>query len=118
MSETRQNAIMVAVLIFLAGAAVFGCMVLQKLERIVVVAEKVDRRLEAMMKAAAPVGRAAIKKGSEVLHTVDGEELAESATKGIKEIGAAAKKRMIELLEKEAKRKLEQQQRAAPPAGG
>jgi hypothetical protein len=100
MKESFQRVIVVSVVVLVAGAAVFGLLVLQKLERITQVAERTEAKLDLIIEAAAPVGRAAVEKGAEALSRIDAEELGRSATDSVKEIGAAAKQRLLEHLEK------------------
>ena len=96
MSSISQKVLIGCTVAFVLGAFVFGLLVLKKLERIVQVSEKMDARVEHIMEAAAPVGKAAVEKGVQVLESVDSQELGQRTTDGIKEIGGAAKKRVLD----------------------
>jgi hypothetical protein len=100
MKESYQKIIVISVVALAAGAIVFGVLVLERLERITQVAERTEAKLDRILAAAAPVGRAAVKKGAEALNEMDAEGLADSAADGLKEIGSAAKQKLIEHLEK------------------
>lgn len=100
MKESYQTIIVISVLVLAIGAVVFGVLVLARLERITQVAERTEAKLDRIIKATAPVGRAAVKKGAEALGQMDADDLGKSAAEGLKEIGAAAKQRLVEHLEK------------------
>ena len=87
-----------------------------KLERVVSIAERQERRAMAVLQAGAPLGAAVVKKGTEVVSTVDGEHLAESATSGlkdlggatqdgVKEIGSALKRKVLKMIEEGSAKK-------------
>lgn len=99
MKESYQRIVVVSVVALVVGAVVFGVLVLNRLERITLVAERAEARLSRIAEAAAPVGQAAVEKGAEALNQMDAEDLGRSATEGLKELGAAAKQRLIERLE-------------------
>ena len=92
--------IIVAAVVALAGAAIiFGVLVLQRLERMTQVAERTEEKLDRIIEATAPLGKEAVARGVDALREVDTEQLGKSATEGIKEIGAAGKKRLLEYLD-------------------
>ena len=101
-TEKYQRIIAGAVMILVIGAIVFGVQVIRRLDRMVLVAERTEEKLDGIIKAAAPVGRAAVEKGAEVLRSVDHEDMAESASSGLKDIGEAAKSRAIRFLEEQS----------------
>lgn len=84
--------------IFVIGAAVFAVIALQKLDRVVVVVENVNAKVDRVAEAAAPLGKAAVEKGVDALDAMDTDDLGRSATDGVKEIGRAAKQRAIDAL--------------------
>jgi hypothetical protein len=100
MNESNQKIVVVAIVALLVVAVVFGVLVLQRLERITQVAERTEGKLDCIIEVAAPVGRAVVEKGTEALSTMDAEALGKSASDGLKELGTAAKVRMLEHLEK------------------
>ena len=100
MKENYQRIIVGAVVILVIGAIVFGVQVIRRLDRMVLVAERTEEKLDGIIKAAAPVGRAAVEKGAEVLRSVDHEDMAESASSGLKDIGEAAKRIPLDFTEK------------------
>ena len=100
MKELYQKIIVISVVVLAVGAVVFGVLVLDRLERITQVAERTEVKLDRIVEAAAPVGQAALTKGAEALGKMDAEDLGKSATDGLKELGSAAKQRLIEHLEK------------------
>lgn len=75
---------------------VFGIIITQKLERVVLVAERTEEKLDGVLRAASPVGRAALEKGIQVMENVDEDALARSAEQGVKEVGSAAKGKLLE----------------------
>src|SRR5215471_17874661 len=81
-----------------AGAAVFAVLVLQKLDRVVTVAENLNEKVDRAVAAAAPLGKAAVEKGVATLDSVDTEDLGKSGTEGVKEIGRAAKEKALEFI--------------------
>jgi hypothetical protein len=87
-------------LIFVVGGAVFAVMALNKLDRVVVVVENVNAKVDRAAEAAAPLGKAAVERGVEALEAVDTNDLGRSATEGLKDIGRTAKQRAIEALKK------------------
>lgn len=106
-NEKRTETIYLQLLLGLAicaviGGAVFGMIVLQKLERVVVVAENLNSTVNRAAQAAAPLGRAAIERGIDAVEKVDTDALGKSATEGVKEIGRAAKDKVIEHIKKKA----------------
>ena len=78
----------------------FGFLVVEKLERITQAAERTEAKLDRIIEATAPVGRAAVEKGAEALRKMDADDLGKSAAQGLKDLADAAKKRLIEHLEK------------------
>ncbi len=90
--------LIVLALVVVAGAGVFAILVLQKLNRVVVVVEHVNAQIDRAVAAAAPLGTAAVEKGVKTLDAVDTDDLGKSATEGVKEIGRSAKEKAIELI--------------------
>lgn len=92
-------------LVFLVGAAVFACLALRKLDRVVIVVENVNDKVNRAADAAAPLGQAAVDRGVQALDAVDTEDLGRAATEGVKAIGRSAKERAIEIIrQKQAER--------------
>ncbi len=102
MSEKYQRLLVGAVMVFVAGAMVFGFLVVQKLERMVVIAERSEAKIDRFIEATAPLGKATVEKGAKMIESVDHEEMTDSAQKGIKEIGTAAKQHLLEYMDKKA----------------
>ena len=100
MSETRQNVLIGLALLLVVGAGCFGYQVLAKLERVVGAAERTEGKLDRILEATAPLGKAAVEKGTLVLENIDEHEMADSATSGIKDIGNAAKRKLTEMIQK------------------
>ncbi len=100
MKESYQKLLVAAVGVLVVATVAFGLMAISRLERITQVAERTEAKLDKILEAAAPVGRAAVEKGVDAVNNIDAEDLGRSTTKGIKDIGAAAKSRLIEELEK------------------
>ena len=86
---------------FLISFIIIGILALQKVERMTAVAESVNGKLDTIMTAGAPLGHAAVEKGVETLKGVDAGDLSKGATQGIKDVGAAAKAKAMELLGKD-----------------
>ncbi|MDB5293453.1 MAG: hypothetical protein JWL69_4694 [Phycisphaerales bacterium] len=109
MNKTNERVLVVAAvaLVILMGVSCYAA--LQKLERIAQVTERMDARLGQAMEAAAPVGHAAVEKGVQALNEVDAKDLGKSATNGVKQIGAAAKERALELMKSSKKDKTDQE---------
>ncbi len=105
MKESYQKIIAISVVALVVAAVVFGLLALERLERITQVAERTEAKLDRIIEVAAPVGQAAIQKGADALNEIDSEELAHSASEGLKEIGSAAKKSLIKHLEKHEAKK-------------
>jgi len=101
MKDTYQKIIVVAVLVIAATCVVVGLLLLQRVERITRVAERTEAKIDIIFEAAAPLGREAIDTGVEALQQVDTEDLGRSATEGLKEIGAAAARRLTECIDAE-----------------
>src|SRR5262245_49487213 len=80
------------------GAGLFAMLVLQRLNRVVVVVENVNTQVEREAEATAPLGKAAGEKGVKPLEAVDTDDLGKSATEGVKEIGRSAKERAIQYI--------------------
>jgi hypothetical protein len=85
-------------LVFLVGAALVAFIAMNKLDRVVVVVENVNAKVDRFAEAAAPIGKAAIEKGVKAIDAVDTEDLGKSATEGVKEIGRAAKQKAIDAI--------------------
>ncbi len=92
--------LVILAVLFLLGSAVFAVLVLQKLERAVLVTESVNAKLDRVADAMAPVGRAAIGKSMEALENVDAEDLGKSAKEGVKKIGKAATDKATQWIKK------------------
>ncbi|PQO40202.1 hypothetical protein [Blastopirellula marina] len=100
MSETRQNVLIGLALLLVVGAGFFGYQTLSKLERVVGAAERTEAKLDRIVAATAPLGKAAVEKGTLVLENIDEKDLGAAATGGIKEIGVSAKRKLSELIDK------------------
>jgi hypothetical protein len=85
-------------LVTVGGAGLFAGLVVQRLNRVVVVVENVNSQVDRAVAAAAPIGKAAVERGVKTLEAVDTDDLGKSATEGVKEIGRSAKERAIELI--------------------
>jgi hypothetical protein len=105
MSRTNERVLVAAAVTLVVLMAITCFAALKKLERIAQVTERMDARLGHAMDAAAPVGHAAVEKGVQALNQVDANELGKSATSGVKQIGAAAKERALDLLKTSKKEK-------------
>jgi len=92
------RALVVLGLVAVGGAGVFAVLVLQRLNRVVVVVENVNAQVDRAVAAAAPLGKAAVERGVKTLDAVDTDDLGKSAAEGVKEIGRSAKERAIELI--------------------
>lgn len=100
MKESYQRIVVVSIVMLIGAAVIFGMLALDRLERIANVAERTELKLDRIIEAGAPLGRVAVKKGTAALENVDADDLGKSTTNGLKEIGSAAKKRLIEHIEK------------------
>src|SRR5262245_7671272 len=85
-------------LVTVGGAGLFAGLVVQRLNRVVVVVENVNSQVDRAVAAAAPLGKAAVERGVKTLDAVDTEDLGKSATEGVKEIGRSAKEKAIEYI--------------------
>jgi hypothetical protein len=85
-------------LVTVGGASLFAVLVLQRLNRVVVVVENVNSQVDRAVAAAAPLGKAVVERGVKTLDAVDTDDLGKSATEGVKEIGRSAKERAIEFI--------------------
>ena len=97
----QWGALLGLAILFLVGFSWFAVQVLAKLERVVVVAENLEKKVDQAVQAAAPLGREAVEKGVQTLKQVDTESLGQSATEGVKDIGQAAKSRAIDWIKKQ-----------------
>ncbi|MEO0964080.1 MAG: hypothetical protein AAFY08_03080 [Planctomycetota bacterium] len=79
--------------------AIASMMALRALDRLTTVAENMDRRTEAIVRAAAPVGEKIVERGVDVLDQMETEELAEQTSENLKEVGEAAKDTALQILE-------------------
>lgn len=97
-SNSGQTLLLVVVCVL--GLAVIGggMRTIMLLERIVLVSERMEARAVAAIEAAKPVGKAAVEKGTAVLEGIDANDLSQAATKGAKEVGAAAKEKLLKKL--------------------
>ena len=96
MDKKNQNILVTSAVVAVVAIIVFGIVITQKLERVVQVAERTENKLNGIIEAASPVGKAAVEKGVNVLNNVDEQELADSAEQGVKEVGAVAKDKIVE----------------------
>jgi hypothetical protein len=90
--------VVIVALVAVGGAGLFAVLILQRLNRVVAVAENVNAQVDRVAAAAAPLGKAAVEKGVKTLEAVDSDDLGKSATEGVKEIGRSAKERAIEYI--------------------
>jgi len=96
MDKKNQSVVVISAVVAVVAIIVFGIVITQKLERVVQVAERTEDKLNRIMEAASPVGKAAVEKGVNVRNNVDEKELADSAEQGVKEVGAVAKDKIVE----------------------
>ena len=107
----KTKVVIVGMLVIVLMIFGFGMSALNKLERIVQIAERTEQkidvaikktgeRVDAVVKTLAPLGNETVKKGIQIVKEVDGGEIGDAATSGMKEIGAAAKSRLIDLMKK------------------
>ena len=96
MDKRHQQILVYSAVAGLISMIVLGVVVIQKLERVVQVAERTEQKLNGIIEAASPVGRAAVEKGVGVLNSVDEGELARSAEESVKAVGAAAQSKLLE----------------------
>jgi hypothetical protein len=94
--KKHQNIIVCSAVVTLITVIVLGVLVIQKLERVVQVAERTEQTLNGIVQAASPVGRAAVEKGVSILNSVDDDELARAAEDTVKEVGAVAKGKLLD----------------------
>ena len=99
MDKKNQQILVISAVVAVISVIVIGTIVVQKLERVVQVAERTEDKLNRIMEAASPVGKAAVEKGVNVLNNVDEKELADSAEQGVKEVGAVAKDKILEWID-------------------
>ena len=100
MAEKYQAVVVATIVLFMIATGVFGYSLLDKMERLVAIAERTEQKADRILTASAPVGEAAVRVSAKMIDTMDRENLGKSAARGIKEIGEATKKRLVELLEK------------------
>jgi hypothetical protein len=93
--------LLVLAVAFVVGAGLFAASALRRLDRVVAVVENVNAKVDRFAEAAAPLGKAAVDKGVEALGAVDTDDLGQSATEGVKEIGRVAKQRVIDTLKEQ-----------------
>lgn len=99
MDKKNQQILVVSAIIMVVAIIVFGVLVLGKLERVVQVAERSERKLDRIIEAATPVGMAAVEKGVGMMESMDEEDLARSAEAGVKEVGALAKDKLLKWMD-------------------
>jgi hypothetical protein len=99
MDKKNQKILVIAALISVSAIIIFGVMIVQKLERVVQVAERTEQKIDNAIEVIAPVGRAAADKGVSVINNVNEEELARSAEEGVKEVGAVAKDKLLKWID-------------------
>lgn len=102
MNKQNQRIVVVSAVVAVVAIIVFGVMITRKLERVVQVAERTEDKLNRIVDAASPVGRAAVEKGVSVLDQVDEEELADSAEQGVKEVGTVAKDKILQWIDSQS----------------
>lgn len=84
--------------VFVIGLAAFGMMTMRRLDRVVVVVENVNDKIDRAFAAGAPLGKAAVERGTKALEAVDTDDLGSATTEGVKDIGRAAKEKVIEAI--------------------
>jgi hypothetical protein len=99
MDKKNQQILVISAVVAVISVIVIGMIVVQKLERVVQVAERTEDKLNRIIEAASPVGKAAVEKGVSVLNNVDEKELADSAEQGVKEVGAVAKDKLLKWID-------------------
>ena len=99
MDKKNQQILVCSAIVAVISVIVIGMIVVQKLERVVQVAERSEEKLNSIIKAASPVGKAAVEKGVSVMSNIDEEELAQSAEDSMKEVGAVARDKLFEWIE-------------------
>ena len=99
MDNTKQSILVGSSVIAVLAVVIIGVMATQKLERVAMVAERTEAKLDRVIEAAAPLGEAAVEKGVNMVKNVDEQELAQSAEKGIKDIGDAAKGKVMKWID-------------------
>ena len=101
-SEMNQKRLVLSAVVFVIGMLLLGFLSLRKLERLVMVAERTEQKVDRMIEAMAPLGKATVEKGAAMIESVDHEDMAKSAEKNIKEVGTAAKQHMMDYMERKA----------------
>ena len=99
MDKKNQKILVSAAIVSVVAIIIFGVLIVQKLERVVQVAERTEQKIDDAIEVIAPVGRAAADKGVSVIENVDEEELAKSAEEGVKEVGAVARDKLLEWID-------------------
>ncbi len=102
MLEKYQRMLVAAAIVFVVGSLIFGCQITKKLERMVVIAERSEQKIDRFIEATAPLGKATVTQGAAMIESVDAEAMTESATESIKEVGTAAKQHLLEYMERKA----------------
>ncbi len=89
------------VLTCLLGLVVVGVSVraVLLLERIVSICDRMEARAVAAIEAAKPVGQAAVDKSKTLLENLDANDLGQAAARGAKEVGTAAKNKVLQRLQ-------------------
>src|SRR5947209_1965583 len=85
-------------LAFVVASTATGWLVLQRLERAVQVSERLEAKIELVLKAAAPLGKAAVDRGVEAINEVDAKKLGHDAADGLRDVGRAVRDRALDRL--------------------
>ena len=108
-SYALHLAIIVGVMMFgIILMTIGGISALNKMERLVVVVESLNEKVDRAANALAPLGEEAVYQGAEALKGMDSRDLGKGATKGMKELGDAAKKKAINWMLEREKKNLEE----------
>ena len=96
MDKKNQLIIVASSIVAVIAIIAFGILIVQKIERVVQVAERTETKIDQAIKTFEPVGKAAADKGMKIIENVDEEDLARSAEDGIRELGSLSKERITE----------------------
>lgn len=105
MDKTYANylkAVVALLILFNIIVFSFGKIALNKLERIVQIAEGMNEKVDRAYTAAAPVGKAVVEKGVKTIEGMNSQELSDNATHSVKELETAAKDKALGWLNKKA----------------
>lgn len=109
-SEKNQRWLVAAVFVFVVGVLALGVMFLQKIERLVVIAERTEQKIDTVAESAASLGKTTVDKGTAMIDSVDPEEIIQTAEENIKELSSAAKQRLIDYMNRNAEEGTENQE--------